>query len=117
VGGAKESKAIIALNPADPPILMRNTIHVQTAGDAEAHAGAIKGSLERMLGNVQGYVPGYRFKADPVIKGNIVTVSVEVEGNGDFLPEYAGNLDIITSAAVRTGEVMAESMLKEGVAE
>lgn len=117
VGGAKESKAIITLNPADPPILMRNTIHVQTAGDAQAHAGAIKDSLERMLGKVQGYVPGYRFKADPVIKGNIVTVSVEVEGNGDFLPEYAGNLDIITSAAVRTGEVMAENMLKEGVAE
>lgn len=79
VGGAKESKAIITLNPADPPILMRNTIHVQTAGDAQAQAGTIKDSLEMMLGNVQGYVPGYRFKADPVIKGNIVTVSVEVE--------------------------------------
>ncbi len=69
----------------------------------------------KMLGNVQDYVPGYRFKADPVVKGDIVTVSVEVEGNGDFLPEYAGNLDIITSAAVKTGEVIAQSMQKEGV--
>lgn len=116
VGGAKESKAIITLNPADPPILMRNTIHVQTAEDAEAHSDAIQKSLDKMLEKVQSYVPGYRFKADPVIKGNIVTISVEVEGNGDFLPEYAGNLDIITSAAVKTGEVMAESMLKEEVA-
>lgn len=116
VGGAKESKAIITLNPADPPILMRNTIHVQTAEVAESHSAAIQRSLDRMLESVQSYVPGYRFKADPVIKGDIVTISVEVEGNGDFLPEYAGNLDIITSAAVKTGEVMAESMLKEEVA-
>ncbi len=117
VGGAKESKAIITLNPADPPILMRNTIHVQTDGDAEMKHEEIRKSLDQMLESVQAYVPGYRYKADPVIKGNIVTISVEVEGNGDFLPEYAGNLDIITSAAVKTGEVMAESMLKEGVTE
>ena len=115
VGGAKESKAIITLNAADPPILMRNTIHVKTAGSAEDKKAEIEASLEKMLGNVQDYVPGYRFKADPVIKGDIVTVSVEVEGNGDFLPEYAGNLDIITSAAVKTGEVIAQSMQKEGV--
>lgn len=116
VGGTKESKAIITLNPADPPILMRNTIHIQTAEDAESHSAAIQRSVDRMLESVQSYVPGYRFKADPVIKGDIVTISVEVEGNGDFLPEYAGNLDIITSAAVKTGEVMTESMLKEEVA-
>ncbi|WP_426427606.1 acetaldehyde dehydrogenase (acetylating) [Staphylococcus equorum] len=117
VGGAKESKAIITLNPADPPILMRNTIHIQTAGNAEMKREEIKESLGQMLASVQAYVPGYRFKADPVIKGNIIMISVEVEGHGDFLPEYAGNLDIITSAAVKTGEVMAKSMLKEGAAE
>lgn len=112
VGGAKESKAIITLNPADPPILMRNTIFVQTAESAESYENEIIASLESMLEAVQGYVKGYRFKADPVVKGNVVTVSVEVEGNGDFLPKYAGNLDIITSAAVKTGEIMAESLLK-----
>ena len=112
VGGAKESKAIITLNPADPPIMMRNTIYVQTAENAEPHKDKIIASLESMLKTVQGYVKGYRFKADPVVKENIVTVSVEVEGNGDFLPKYAGNLDIITSAAVKTGEVIAENLLK-----
>ncbi|KRG11022.1 acetaldehyde dehydrogenase (acetylating) [Staphylococcus sp. NAM3COL9] len=117
VGGAKESKAIITLNPADPPILMRNTIHIQTAGDAEMKREEIQKSLDQMQASVQAYVSGYRFKADPVIKGKIITISVEVEGNGDFLPEYAGNLDIITSAAVKTGEVMAESILKERVTE
>jgi acetaldehyde dehydrogenase len=113
VGGAKESKAIITLNPADPPILMRNTIFVQTAKNAEPYSDKIIASLESMLATVQGYVRGYRFKADPVVKENIVTVSVEVEGNGDFLPKYAGNLDIITSAAVKTGEIIADSLLKE----
>lgn len=112
IGGAKESKAIITLNPADPPILMRNTIFVQTKDNAEQYKGKIIASLESMLETVQSYVKGYRFKADPVVKGNLVTVSVEVEGNGDFLPKYAGNLDIITSAAVKTGEIMAESLLK-----
>ncbi|MBP1970676.1 acetaldehyde dehydrogenase [Virgibacillus natechei] len=112
VGGAKESKAIITLNPADPPILMRNTIFVQTTENAEPHKNEIIKSLDSMLETVQGYVNGYRFKADPVVKENIVTVSVEVEGNGDFLPKYAGNLDIITSASVKTGEIMAESLLK-----
>ncbi|CAM4324423.1 acetaldehyde dehydrogenase (acetylating) [Lacicoccus alkaliphilus] len=113
VGGAKESKAIITLNPADPPILMRNTIHLKTAGDAEGQKDEILKSLDAMVETVQSYVPGYRYKADPVVKGDIVTVSVEVEGNGDFLPNYAGNLDIITAAAVKTGEVIAKSMLEK----
>jgi len=112
VGGAKESKAIITLNPAEPPILMRNTIYVQTAENAELYKEQIIASLESMLKIIQGYVKGYRFKADPVIKENIVTVSVEVEGNGDYLPKYAGNLDIITSVAVKTGEVIAENLMK-----
>lgn len=113
VGGAKESKAIITLNPADPPILMRNTIHMKTSGNAESHKEEILASLNGMVENVQSYVPGYRYKAQPVIKEDIVTVSVEVEGNGDFLPKYAGNLDIITAAAVKTGEIIAKSMLEK----
>ncbi|SEI04995.1 acetaldehyde dehydrogenase [Halobacillus karajensis] len=117
VGGAKESKAIITLNPAEPPILMRNTIHVKTAQSAEDHREEVLSSLDDILKTVQRYVKGYRFKADPVIKGNVVTVSVEVEGNGDFLPKYAGNLDIITSAALETGEVMAEHLRKEETAQ
>ncbi|MFC2949543.1 acetaldehyde dehydrogenase (acetylating) [Virgibacillus sediminis] len=116
VGGAREGKAIITLNPAEPPILMRNTIHVQTEGSAEEKKEEILKSLDAMVETVQGYVPGYRYKADPVVKGDIVTVSVEVEGMGDFLPTYAGNLDIITSAALKTGEIMAEHLQKEGAA-
>ncbi|MFC3041266.1 acetaldehyde dehydrogenase (acetylating) [Virgibacillus xinjiangensis] len=116
VGGAREGKAIITLNPAEPPILMRNTIHVQTEGSAEEKKEEILKSLDAMVETVQGYVPGYRYKADPVVKGDIVTVSVEVEGMGDFLPTYAGNLDIITSAALKTGEIMAEHLLTEGAA-
>ncbi|MFG6150261.1 acetaldehyde dehydrogenase (acetylating) [Halobacillus sp. B23F22_1] len=117
VGGADESKAIITLNPAEPPILMRNTIHVQTVESAETNREDILASLDAILQTVQGYVKGYRFKADPVIKEDVVTVSVEVEGNGDFLPKYAGNLDIITSAAMKTGEVMAAHMTKEETAQ
>jgi acetaldehyde dehydrogenase (acetylating) len=115
VGEAKESKAIITLNPADPPILMRNTIYLKTSENAETSKSEIIESLEKMLRKVQNYVKGYRFKADPVVKGDIVTISVEVEGNGDFLPKYAGNLDIITSAAKETGEIMAGHMLKKEV--
>lgn len=113
VGGAEKSKAIITLNPADPPILMRNTIHIQTGESAEAKKDEILKSLDAMVENVQSYVPGYRYKAEPVVKDDIVTVSVEVEGNGDFLPKYAGNLDIITSAAVKTGEMMAKNLLQK----
>lgn len=113
VGGAEKSKAIITLNPADPPILMRNTIHIQTDGSAEAKKDEILESLDAMVENVQSYVPGYRYKAEPVVKDDIVTVSVEVEGNGDFLPKYAGNLDIITAAAVKTGEMIAKNLLQK----
>lgn len=113
VGGAKESKAIITLNPADPPILMRNTIHMQTSGSAEAKKQEVLKSLDAMVETVQSYVPGYRYKAEPVVKDDIVTVSVEIEGNGDFLPKYAGNLDIITAAAVKTGEMIAKNMLEK----
>ncbi|MFC4025182.1 acetaldehyde dehydrogenase (acetylating) [Oceanobacillus longus] len=115
VGGAKESKALIILNPAEPPILMRNTIYAELEEYNEEIHEQIMESLEKMKATVQGYVKGYRFKTDPVINDGVVNVAVEVEGNGDFLPKYAGNLDIITSAALKTGEVIAESLLAKGV--
>ncbi|WP_156288376.1 acetaldehyde dehydrogenase (acetylating) [Oceanobacillus salinisoli] len=117
VGGAKESKAIIVLNPAEPPILMRNTIYAKISEYSQEIHNDVLESLNRMLKVVQGYVKGYHFKTDPVIKDNVVSVAVEVEGNGDFLPKYAGNLDIITSAAVRTGEVIADSLVVKGVSQ
>lgn len=115
VGGVDEAKAIIILNPAEPPVLMRNTIYAEIADYTEDKDEAILESVDNMIKTVQGYVKGYRYKQDPVIKDGVVTVAVEVEGNGDFLPKYAGNLDIITSAAVRTAEVFADSIVAKGV--
>lgn len=115
VAGVEDAKAIIILNPAEPPILMRNTIYAEITDYSETIRENILKSLYDMLKVVQSYVPGYRFKADPVIKENLVTVTVEVEGNGDYLPKYAGNLDIITAAAVKAGEVFAETLPKKGV--
>lgn len=115
VAGVEDAKAIIILNPAEPPILMRNTIYAEITDYSETIRENILKSLYDMLKVVQSYVPGYRFKADPVIKENLVTVTVEVEGNGDYLPKYAGNLDIITAAAVKAGEVIAETLPKKGV--
>lgn len=115
VAGVEDAKAIIILNPAEPPILMRNTIYAEITDYSETIRENILKSLYDMLKVVQSYVPGYRFKAAPVIKENLVTVTVEVEGNGDYLPKYAGNLDIITAAAVKAGEVFAETLPKKGV--
>lgn len=114
VAGVKESKAIIILNPAEPPILMRNTIYAEITQYSQEIHDKILESLYHMLDIVQSYVKGYRFKTEPVIKDHVVTVTVEVEGNGDFLPKYAGNLDIITSAAVKAGEVIAETLPEKG---
>ncbi|ANU27051.1 acetaldehyde dehydrogenase (acetylating) [Planococcus versutus] len=113
LGGAKESKTIIVLNPADPPILMRNTIFVEIEKSSEDIYQNIKKSVDNMITKLQEYVPGYRYKSEPVFKENIITVQIEVEGMGDFLPIYSGNLDIITSAAVRTAELIAETLVKE----
>ena len=108
VGGAKKGKAIIVINPAEPPILMRDTIHCLT--EDEPDQAAITASIHAMVAEVQTYVPGYALKAGPVFNGKQVTVWMEVEGLGDYLPKYAGNLDIMTSAAVRTAEMLAEGM-------
>ncbi|OPK05592.1 MULTISPECIES: acetaldehyde dehydrogenase (acetylating) [Pseudomonas] len=108
VGGAREGKAIIVINPAEPPLMMRDTIHCLT--DSEPDQAAITVSVHAMIAEVQKYVPGYRLKNGPVFDGNRVSIFMEVEGLGDYLPKYAGNLDIMTAAALRTGEMFAEEI-------
>jgi acetaldehyde dehydrogenase len=109
VGGADAAKAIIILNPAEPPILMRDTVfaHVRRAGGLES---AIEESVHAMAEAIRAYVPGYRLKLCDV-DGDLVTVLLEIEGAGDFLPAYAGNLDVMTAAAARVGEELARRML------
>jgi acetaldehyde dehydrogenase len=106
VGGAERGKAIILLNPAEPPIVMRNTVFADV-GDAELEP--IAAAVEARVAEVAAYVPGYRLTARPLLKDGTVTVLLEVTGAGDYLPEYAGNLDIMTSAAVRVAELVADS--------
>ncbi len=108
VGGAERGKAIIILNPAEPPLIMRNTVHAMTVDKPDCDK--IRRSVKHMIEDVKQYVPGYRLKEDLVIDENRVSVFLEVEGRGDFLPPYAGNLDIMTAAARRTGELLAEFM-------
>jgi acetaldehyde dehydrogenase len=127
VGGARRGKAVIVLNPAEPPLIMRDTVFCLT-GDADTEA--IRVSIEKMVGEVAEYVPGYRLKQqvqftpiapdEPVhtllptqlLSGTApvttkVSVFLEVEGAAHYLPAYAGNLDIMTSAAIRTAETVA----------
>jgi acetaldehyde dehydrogenase len=104
VGGAQRGKAIILLNPADPPLVMRNAVFADVEGaDLAAVGEAVEGTVE----DVAAYVPGYRLTAKPLLREGTVTVLLEVRGAGDYLPEYAGNLDIMTSAAVRVAELLA----------
>jgi acetaldehyde/propanal dehydrogenase len=109
VGGAKEGKAIIIMNPAEPPIMMRDTVHCLT--ESEPDQKAITKSVQEMIKEVQKYVPGYTLKNGPVFDGNRVSIYLEVEGLGDYLPKYAGNLDIMTAAALRTAEMFAEEII------
>jgi acetaldehyde dehydrogenase len=126
VGGAAKGKAIIVLNPAEPPLIMRDTVYTLSEF---ADEDSIAASVERMAADVQAYVPGYRLKqkvqfdrieADRPIRipgvgdrlhGLKTSIFLEVEGAAHYLPAYAGNLDIMTSAALRTAESMAERML------
>ncbi len=110
VGGAKKGKAIIIVNPAEPPLIMRNTVHCLT--ETEPDQAAISQAIAQMITQVQQYVPGYKLVNGPVFDGNRVSIFMEVEGLGDFLPTYAGNLDIMTAAAARTAEMFAEQLLK-----
>ncbi|WP_175697937.1 acetaldehyde dehydrogenase (acetylating) [Burkholderia ambifaria] len=109
VGGAKQGKAIIVINPADPPLIMRDTVHCLT--ERAPDEARIVESVHAMIADVQRYVPGYRLVNGPVFDGNRVSVYLEVEGLGDYLPKYAGNLDIMTAAAARTAEMFAEEVL------
>ncbi|MEM0953749.1 MAG: acetaldehyde dehydrogenase (acetylating) [Pseudomonadota bacterium] len=109
VGGADEGKAIIVINPAEPPLIMRDTIHCLTKDTPDE--AAIIASVQEMIGEVQRYVPGYTLKNGPVFDGNRVSIYMEVEGAGDFLPNYAGNLDIMTAAGLKTAEMYAEQIL------
>jgi acetaldehyde dehydrogenase len=122
VGGAQRGKAIIVLNPAEPPLIMRNTVFCLAV---DGHARTISDSVDRMVQDVRSYVPGYRLKQDVQFEelsparpariegvgvftdGLKVSVFLEIEGAGHYLPKYAGNLDIMTSAALRTGERLA----------
>jgi acetaldehyde/propanal dehydrogenase len=108
VGGATRGKAIIILNPAEPPLLMRNTVHCLTESDPDGPA--ILHSITEMAMDVQRYVPGYRLKNEVVFDGRRISVYLEIEGRGDFLPTYAGNLDIMTAAATRAGELFAAAI-------
>jgi acetaldehyde/propanal dehydrogenase len=108
VGGAKRGKAIIILNPAEPPLIMRDTVHCLT--ETEPDQERIAESINEMIAEVQKYVPGYVLKNGPVFDDRRVSVYLEVAGLGDYLPKYAGNLDIMTAAALRTGEMIAQEI-------
>ena len=108
VGGATRGKAIIILNPAEPPLIMRDTVHCLTVDDPDEKA--ITESLNAMVEEVQTYVPGYRVVNGPIFDGRRVSIFLEVEGLGDFLPAYAGNLDIMTAAALKVGEMFAQDI-------
>jgi acetaldehyde dehydrogenase len=118
IGGAEKGKAIIILNPADPPILMRNTVYVTYE---EGREEQIMASLEQVIGEVQQYVPGYRLTRKPIFdvrdtpegKLPVVILLLEVEGAGDYLPSSAGNLDIMTSSAKRVAEARASHLLQQ----
>ncbi|MDH4564387.1 acetaldehyde dehydrogenase (acetylating) [Pseudomonas taiwanensis] len=109
VGGARKGKALAIINPAEPPLIMRNTIYCLT--DDEPDQERVTASILQMIGEVQKYVPGYRLVNGPLFDGNKVSVFLEVAGLGDYLPTYAGNLDIMTAAATRTAEMFAEEIL------
>ena len=113
VGGAERAKAIIVLNPAAPPIVMRDAVYALCEGSLDQ--AAVAASIQEMAAAVGAYVPGYRLRGEPIFDDedggrSRVTVFVEVEGAGDWLPTYAGNLDIMTSAAVRVGEQIAQRL-------
>lgn len=110
VGGARRGKAIIILNPADPPVIMRDTVFVHTAADYDPQE--VRRSIDEMVAAVQQYVPGYRLRANPIFEERKVSIFLEVEGRGDYLPRYAGNLDIMTAAATRAAEETARRQLQ-----
>jgi acetaldehyde dehydrogenase len=121
VGGAKRGKAIIIINPVEPPMIMRNTIYCSIPAQA-AEPGdlqdRIRAAIDSAVSAIQDYVPGYSIRVHPQFDSSRedwdgngrVGVWVQVKGAADYLPEYAGNLDIITAAATRTADLLAERM-------
>lgn len=109
IGGARKGKALAIINPAEPPMMMRNTIYCLT--DEEPDRVRIRESILQMITEVTKYVPGYRLVNGPIFDGKKVSIFMEVAGLGDYLPTYAGNLDIMTAAATRTAEMFAEQIL------
>lgn len=110
IGGSDKAKAIIILNPAEPPLMMSNTIYsIVKNPDKEK----IIEEIDKVVKEIQRYVPGYKLRVPPQIDGNKVTVIVQVEGSGDFLPKYSGNLDIINAAAIESAEIIAEKLITE----
>ncbi|MFB6520754.1 acetaldehyde dehydrogenase (acetylating) [Streptomyces sp. NPDC056401] len=118
IGGAARGKAIIILNPADPPVIMRDTVFCAIPADADREA--IAASVKQVAEDVASYVPGYRLRTEPQfdapspLNGGMARVAIflEVEGAGDYLPPYAGNLDIMTAAATKVGEEFAKGLQK-----
>jgi acetaldehyde dehydrogenase len=118
IGGAEEGKAIIILNPADPPLIMRNTVYVVPEDD-EVDEDEITNSVEEVVAEVQKAVPGYQLKNGPTFETRdtpwgerpVIMMFLEVEGAGHFLPKYSGNLDIMTAAARQVGEGFARHLL------
>lgn len=108
LGGANKGKAIIVLNPAEPPVMMSNTVYALVKNPDEVQ---IISSVNEMVANVQRYVPEYRLRVPPQIDGSKVTVILQVEGAGDFLPVYSGNLDIINAAAIEVAQRIAARLL------
>ena len=118
IGGAERGKAIIILNPAEPPLIMRDTIYCQVPHDADQDK--IVASIEAVAAEVRTYVPGYRLTVAPQFGESSdgrarVAVFLEVEGAGDYLPPYSGNLDIMTAAATKVGEEIARNLTKASV--
>ena len=103
-----KGKAINILNPAEPPIIMANSIIVEVENPNEKE---IRKSVESMVKDVQKYVPGYELRVPTIVDDNKVTTIIQVEGAGDFLPKYSGNLDIMTAAAVAVGEYLAQNVI------
>jgi acetaldehyde dehydrogenase (acetylating) len=112
VGGAKRAKSIIVINPAEPPIKMHNTIFCVVEMLDEKIAEKIDKAIKDMVVEIKTYVPGYNMTTEPQFdfEDRMVTTMVEVEGAGDYLPRYSGNLDIITQAGVRIAAALAERM-------
>ena len=107
VGRAPKGKAMVVINPAVPPIMMTNTIYVEYA---QGSAHAIESSIDDMVETLRRYVPGYHLRTRPMITDHLVTMIVQVEGAGDFLPKYSGNLDIMTASAIRVAETFAQAV-------